>query len=436
MPSARQFYEMLEQSQFWPQHRLVGWQRQQLSLLLNHARTTSPYYRFRLNKAVRPNGTIDWDRWTEIPILSRADLMNHFDRMLSRAPVQEHAPFADLTTSGSTGHPVTIRTTAWLNTMAAACNWRAQRWAGLDWSKDMVVVAGRQDGVAAGDALGPWGPPWLGSARKGRTIYATYSTPMDELLEILARTRARYLATTPNGIEILAARARALACDIRLDAIVARGGKTTPFVRSQARETFGAEVIETYASKECGAIAAPCSTGAGYHVNAESMLVEIVDEDGRPVEEGETGRLVITPFGSTALPLIRYDQGDTAVAGRLCACERTLPAFASIHGRQRHNFIAPGGRVIENLPLEARKLLGAGQWQEVQVGPTHFRINYVSRDWGTPRDEAAFMKIFRDVFFDGATVELVEVEEMPLSENGKYLERVVAWKAPDSGQGG
>ena len=60
------------------------------------------------------------------------------------------------------------------------------------------------------------------------------------------------------------------------------------------------------------------------HVNAESVLVEVVDDAGRPVAPGQSGRVVVTPFGSTPMPLIRYDQGDIVVAG-MCMSVRTMP---------------------------------------------------------------------------------------------------------------
>ena len=68
-----------------------------------------------------------------------------------------------------------------------------------------------------------------------------------------------------------------------------------------------------------------CPSQAGWHVNAETLLLEIVDASGQPCRPGEMGRVVITPFFSTAQPLIRYDHGDLAVAGEGCACGRTCP---------------------------------------------------------------------------------------------------------------
>ena len=43
--------------------------------------------------------------------------------------------------------------------------------------------------------------------------------------------------------------------------------------------------------REVGSIAGECPACGCYHVNAESVLVEILCEDGEPCAPGETGRV-------------------------------------------------------------------------------------------------------------------------------------------------
>lgn len=428
MQSAREFYEMLDQSQWWPAEQLVAWQRRHLHLLLTHARATVPFYNFRLRNVVRANGSIDWDRWHDIPILTRADVMKHFDSLLSRAPIPEHGPFQDVQSSGSTGHPVTTRATRWLMDMGAACNWRTHQWAGLDWSKTLVTTIAPEEHLTVGDDLGPWGPPWLPASRRGRSLYTNYHTDFNERLELIGKTRATYLATTSFTAENLGRRARLLGSGVRLAAILARGGAVSDQLRAEMRETFGAETVEFYSSKEAGAIGARCPSGSGYHVNAETMLFEVVDDDGRPVAPGEKGRVVVTPFASTALPLIRYDQGDIVVAGSTCSCGRSLPHFHEISGRERVEFRHPDGRRRDaQLTQACYEMIGAGLVQIAQVGPRQFEVRYVPHNWGVPRNEAAFAQAFRELVFEDSEVTLVELPEMPASRAGKFRASVIEW---------
>src|SRR6185436_9202776 len=103
-------------------------------------------------------------------------------------------------------------------------------------------------------------------------------------------------------------------------------------------------VIDNYGVTETGYIAFECPAGGGYHVCSESVLVELLDDDGNDVPEGEPGRVVLTSFYNFAMPLIRYAVGDLAVAAHgPCPCGRTLPRLATILGRQRNIFTFPDG---------------------------------------------------------------------------------------------
>ena len=419
---------MLDESQWWPAERLLAWQRQLLQLLLTHARATSPFYKFRLNRVFRANGTIDWDRWQDIPILTRADLFGNFDSLRSVAPVAEHGPFRDVRSSGSTGHPVTMRTSRWLLDMAAACNWRAQRWAGLDWSKSMLVTMGETPSRKVGDSLGPWGPPWLATAGKGRLIYTHYLTEYADRLALIARDKAAYHTTTAFAAEMLVDFVERTGAGVQLEALLCRGSSVTPSLRDALRRVFGAGTVEFYSSKEGGALAQACPQGHGFHINAETVLLEVVDADGRPTAPGEKGRAVITPFGSTAMPLIRYDQGDTVVAGTTCSCGRTLPMIEAVSGREKQRFRHPDGRErSRELPESCWKMIGAGQLQIAQVGPTNYEIRYTPHNWGDPRDEAGFVRVFREIFFEDSQVRFVELPEVPLTPSGKFRATVVEW---------
>lgn len=427
-PPLPQFYGMLQESQWWDAARMSSWQHWHLTMLLQHARQTVPFYRFRLHKAFRPDGSIDWDRWSEIPILTRAQLSENFETLLSRAPVAEHGPFSDVSTSGSTGHPVTIRTTRWLNEMSTACSWRAHKWQGLDWSETVVADLGENPRLKIGQSMGPWGPPWLPEAQRGKTIYLTYDTDVATRLEVLQTTRARYHATTPNQAEMLIRHADETGQTAPLKCLLARGGAVTEYLRADLKRVFGADCIELYSSKEAGSMGHPCAHGEGFHVNSEAVLLEVLDDQGRPVPEGEAGRVVVTPFGSTAMPLIRYDHGDIAVVGGRCSCGRTLPLLKEIRGREKHNFRHPDGHLFSvEFSVENRQLIGAGQVQVAQIGRTAFEVRYVRRDWGVARDEAAFLEKFHEEYFPSASVRLVEVDNIPLSAAGKLLERVVEW---------
>jgi phenylacetate-CoA ligase len=210
-----------------------------------------------------------------------------------------------------------------------------------------------------------------------------------------------------------------------IEAILAQGASVGPKEREACQRIFGARIVENYSSKESGQIAHPCEQGR-LHINAEMCLVEIVDESGKPVAHGQAGRAIVTPFFSTAQPLIRYDQGDIIRAGGACPCGRALPTLSGIEGRHSLFFTHPDGRRATSLlPDSGRELLDCTFWQIAQVGPLEFEVRYVPNDWLRYGDEEQLVRLFREQYFGDAIVSLKRVRQIPLSPSGKFIEYTV-----------
>ncbi len=78
---------------------------------------------------------------------------------------------------------------------------------------------------------------------------------------------------------------------------------------------------------------------------AETHIVEVLDEAGRPCRPGETGRVVITDLANFATPIIRYEIGDYAEVGRAEAFAGAASRCCNrILGRQRNLIMLPDGR--------------------------------------------------------------------------------------------
>jgi len=427
----RSFYEGLLQSQWWSADKLQAMQRRHLVSLLTHARATTPFYRFRLSIAFDRSGAIDWRRWSEIPIVTRSDLSRNFNTLLSRAPVRAHGPFGDQWSSGSTGDPVTVRTTGWMADMVAACNWRSHGWHGIDWSQTLlnrvyVAVPGR----TAGETTGPWGPPWDQRANRGTAIFLPKNTSVEQLLEWIARYQDGYVAIAASWPFELSIKNDRLASPLKLKGFLVRGGATDSYSRAAVCSSFGASTLELYSTKEAGPIAHPCPVNpAAFHVNDEAVLVEVVDDEGRPCQAGVAGRVVVTPFASTAMPLVRYDQGDIAVAGEQCSCGRGLSVIQRIVGRAYDAFRHPDGRVVfGGVPLgELRSIIRAKRWQVAQVGPTQYTV----RLGASPEPDRGAMPNFlaraREVLFGDAEITVEHDCQLSANENGKFKEYVNEW---------
>lgn len=389
----RQLYDMLMRSQYWSEERMQEHQRGQLEHLLRHARANVPFYAERLSGVFRADGEIDWDRWGEIPVVTRQDLQDSHEAMQARDIPAGHGATTQAQSSGSTGRPI-VTTQNELTAMAASvAGARSYAWHGIDISRTHVCIFGDDPGEGRypdGLLHEPWGPPVMWGDTPGRQYDLNLAATPDQALEFITRHRPSYLSGLVTRVSVLAHEARRLGIAIKADAVLPFGEAVGPAQRQLFHDAFGARTIPIYSSQETYRIAHACPEHDHFHVNAELMLVEILDEHGLPVAPGETGRVVITPFYNTAQPLIRYQIGDLAMRGAACSCGRTLPVVAGIVGRIAHMFVLPGGRrVLPNVSDQDVLDLGARIWQLAQTGPHELEFRYVP-GLGGGGDEAVF----------------------------------------------
>lgn len=92
--------------------------------------------------------------------------------------------------------------------------------------------------------------------------------------------------------------------------IFTTGEIMTDAQRKELEDILGGEIIDRYGLTEFGTIGTECAAGAGFHINQDSFIVEIVDNTGVGVRPGEFGRVIITDLMNTVMPFIRYDSGD------------------------------------------------------------------------------------------------------------------------------
>jgi phenylacetate-coenzyme A ligase PaaK-like adenylate-forming protein len=163
-------------------------------------------------------------------------------------------------------------------------------------------------------------------------------------------------------------------------------------------------------------------------------IVENVDEDGRPVADGDPGaRLLVTSLFNRAQPLIRFELPDAMIfESTPCACGRTLRRVRSIQGRTDDVLELParaGGRFGVH-PLQfgvVARDRDVVEFQVVQEGP-RLRLFVVPRG-ETPSLEArlrsAVEQRLRELGVAEPAVEVVRRQSLARTPGGK-LQLVVA----------
>jgi phenylacetate-CoA ligase len=378
------FLNAWRRTQHLPPQQLWNIQRDRLELLLRHARAHVPFYRDtgRLDPVFRRDGTIDWARWPEIPLLTRRDVQNAGEALHSERLLAEHGRTFQASTSGSTGEPVTVVHCA----LSAEAAWTAILL--RDFERHDIDTARRYAHIGtfprAGSSPGlrqldAWYEQLAMIGRFGERLDIPETLTPKEIIDALESFRPAYVRVNPVALELLCAwdQERRLS-DCGIDAIMPNADHLSDQAKRAAVDHIGCRILDRYASNECGFIAATCPHCERFHVHSEVVHLEVLDERREPVAPGKTGWVVVTPLYHYAMPLIRYDHADQARVGLPHKCQITLPALDVVDGKAPTIFVFPGGRQVRPVvPFGSiTKLLGAQAFQVAQVAEDRceFRI--------------------------------------------------------------
>jgi phenylacetate-CoA ligase len=85
--------------------------------------------------------------------------------------------------------------------------------------------------------------------------------------------------------------------------------------RAKLEREWGATVFDNFGMTEISMMGAESECRDGFHIWSDLALIEVLDPvSGKPVGEGEPGRLVVTSlFGNNATPFLRWDSGDIVI---------------------------------------------------------------------------------------------------------------------------
>jgi phenylacetate-CoA ligase len=205
-------------------------------------------------------------------------------------------------------------------------------------------------------------------------------------------------------------------------------------VREAAAAHFGARVEDNYSSQEVGNIAVECPSSGLYHVMAETLLVEVVDDAGQACSEGTVGRLLVSDLSNFATPLLRYEIGDYAEVGPPCPCGRGLPTLRRIAGRERNLVVKPDGS--RHWPqvgfARFREVAPIAQYQLVQESPLMIEVRLVCERALTPAEESGLRGvILGSLGYPFALRFSYFPERIPLAANGKHEEFICRIAPPE-----
>ncbi len=312
-------------------------QEQKLLETLAYVNQHSPFYKKLFSENKIDISTINTiDDLQKIPVTTKEDLQKYNDDFMC-VPITKIIDFA--TTSGTLGEPVTFGLTdkdldrlAYNEAISFDC-------AGIKEGDIVQLMTTIDRRFMAGLAY------FLG-LRKMKVGVIRVGAGIPELQwDSILKYKPNYLITVPSFLLKLIEYAEAHNIDYNKSGIkgaicIGESLRNQDFsmntLAKKITEKWQINLFSTYASTEMSTAFTECEHAIGGHHHPELIIVEVLDENNNPVNEGESGELAFTTLGIEAMPLLRFKTGDIVkLHPETCACGRNTLRIGPVIGRKQ-----------------------------------------------------------------------------------------------------
>ncbi|WP_395047327.1 phenylacetate--CoA ligase [Flavobacterium sp.] len=316
---------------------IKSFQEQKLLELLAYVNQNSPYYK-RLfakdNIDVKNIKTLE--NLQLLPLTSKEDLQKYNDDFLC-VPTNKIIDYA--TTSGTLGEPVTFGLTdndlerlAYNEAISFDC-------AGIKEGDVVQMMTTIDRRFMAGLAY------FLG-LRKMKVGVIRVGAGIPELQwDSILKYKPTHLITVPSFLLKLIEYAENNNIDYNKSSIkgaicIGESLRNQDFSMSilskKITDKWNIKLFSTYASTEMSTAFTECEHSIGGHHHPELIIIEVLDENNKPVKNGESGELTFTTIGVEAMPLVRFKTGDIVqLHSEPCACGRNTLRVGPVIGRKQ-----------------------------------------------------------------------------------------------------
>ncbi len=329
-----EFFPLIEKSDI---QDIKKFQEEKLKELLKYLETYSPFYQNLFKeKSIDISNICTLEDLSKLPVTTKTDLQLHNDDFFC-VPMTEIVDFS--TTSGTLGDPVTfglsekdMERIAYNEAISLSC-------AGISKGDVVQMITTIDKRFIAGLAY------LLGLRKIGAGVVRMGPGIPELQWDSIFRYQPKYLITVPSFLLKMIDYAEKNNVDYKNSSVIGavcigesiKNQDFTDNILSQKiKEKWNIQLYSTYASTEMSTAFTECEFQVGGHQHPELIITEILDDDGNPVKEGQTGELTITTLGVEALPLLRFKTGDIVKAHyETCKCGRNTMRLGPVIGRKQ-----------------------------------------------------------------------------------------------------
>lgn len=316
---------------------IKAFQEEKLREMLSYLKEKSPFYqRFFEMNSVDVSTINTLEDLQKIPVTTKDYLQKHNDDFLC-VPKTEIIDY--VTTSGTLGDPVTFALTdtdldrlAYNEAISFAC-------CGVGKEDVLQLMTTIDRRFMAGLAY------FLGARKLGAGIVRVGSGIPELQWDSILKFKPTYLITVPSFLLKLIEYAKQRNIDLNDTGVKAAICIGEPIreedfslnvLANKITKDWDIALYSTYASTEMSTAFNECEQHQGGHHHPELIIAEVLDDEDKPVADGQVGELVITTLGVEAMPLLRFKTGDMVQAyNEPCDCGRTTMRLGPVVGRKK-----------------------------------------------------------------------------------------------------
>ena len=412
-----EYTEFLNRSQFWGREKIEQYQWQLFTEMLEYAYRQVPYYNQLLkNHGLSPSDIRDPEDLRLVPILSKKEVEENFCQL--KANGIEAWRIKPNSTSGSTGTNFRFLSDKGAQ-IRSALQKRCYDWMDIDYLEKKIIIWGAAWDVKRSKKIASTIKAFV----KSQLLLSGYHLSAGDIADyyhLMLSFKPRLLISYPSIFNELADVFSRHGFNYQPHALQTGGEKLHLFQRESIEAVFNTKIFDFYGARDVPMIAQECEEHNGLHIMAENVLVEVVDEEGNPIDEGE-GDLVLTDLHSRVMPFIRYRIGDRAlITKRACNCGRGLPLLQEVIGRSFEVIEFPNGNRVGGSfwTLLLRSEPGIKEFQVVQKDIDTIQINYIPDHTKIKKFDGFLEKLHR---YSGGKlkVNFNKVDAIPRTKGGK-----------------
>ena len=379
----------------------------------------------------------------KLPFVSKDDLRHHYPRGIIPAGFDTHHALM-VSTSGSTGKPVTVFLDKFSAIRGLIGFARVLRAYGGSWnsSKTMLIIdtgPGSIENALFQNSAVPFLQRFISL---DHIRYVHIDEAPEQVLREIEEFSPDFIGTDPNMLRQLAIlRNEGKGRDVNPVKLFTSGSVLDGYTRKYAEKAFGVSVVDMYGTTEAGPLAFECSKGE-YHVHADFVYLEALDDEDQPVALNQPGRLIVTKLYGGGTPIIRYTGISDVItpSDRLCDCGISTISIKQIEGRTTDLLILPDGSSLSPLTItgipaktmEEYNTYKIKQFQIIQHAITDVEVRIViddkQRNIGVP--VPTLLDTLRDRFMkkigQGVKVTVKETEEIQKNTRSDYVQVVIS----------